>query len=111
MNNKFLGVGKSIIEIEKELLSDEDLKNRAGDVELFYESHFKKVLALWEYEWLKSLGTKDWTKDSTEHAIWHQGAIHCLREMREWFESQVRLSRSRFDEEKKQKEGESIPSI
>lgn len=106
-------IGKSIIELEKELMDNEELlMARAGDVEIFYKNHFKHVLALREHEWLRSLGEKDWTKDSIEHAIWHQGALHCLKEIREWFEEQVTLSLSKFQpKEEKPEPGEVIPPI
>lgn len=93
--------GKDIIEIEKEELSDVELKNLASDVELFYNTHFKKVLALKEYEWLRSLGTN---AETPAQVIWHRGALHCIQELREWFETKVNLSLSRFDEKENEEE-------
>ncbi len=71
--------------------------NRAADAELFYKKHFKDYLEEKEQDWLKSLGEKDWTKEAIEHAVWHQGALACLKEIQEWFDKQVALSLSRFD--------------
>lgn len=88
---------KTLLELdEKEYTEDERLA-RAGDVEVFYNSHFKELLAHVEVGWLRSMGKKDWTKEPKDHAVFHQGALHCLEEIRQWFEAQVNLSRSRFD--------------
>jgi len=106
-----MNTGKNLIEIDKERLTDEELRNRAGDIEIFYESHFKKVLALKELEWLRSMGAKDWTKVPMEHAIWHQGALYCLKEMVDWFEEQVKISRSRFEKEEESEPGEVITPV
>ena len=104
-------VGKDIIEIEEERLSEREREERSGEIEIFYIKYFKKILALKEYEWLRSMGIRDWSKDPIEHAIWHQGALHCLQEMRDWFESQVNLSKSRFQKEEEPEPGEVIPPI
>lgn len=112
MKNKTFGdISKSIIEIEKELLTDKEIENRAGAVELFYNTHFKKFLALKELEWLRSMGTKDWSKEPKEHAIWHQGALQCLQEVRDWFKYQEQVSLSRFKKEEKPEPDEIINTI
>lgn len=110
LNKEVLGdIGKSIIEIEKEILSEEEIKNRAGDVETFYRTHFKKLIALKEYEWLRSLGTN---AETPAQIIWHRGALHALKEIKDWFEDQVRLSQSRFDKkEDKPEPGEIFSPI
>jgi len=103
--------GKSLIELDEARLTDEELRNRAGDIEIFYETHFKTVLALKELEWLRSLGVKDWTKVPIEHAIWHQGAIFFLNEMKSWFEHQVKISKSRFQKEEEPEPGKIFPPV
>lgn len=107
----FGNTAKSLIELDKERLTDEEESNRAGDIEVFYEIHFKKVLALKELQWLRSMGEKDWTKESREHAVWHQGALFCLEEMKLWFERQVKMSRARFDKEEEPEPGEIFPPV
>ena len=96
MNKGTLGDDSlSLIELDEKRLTTEELQMRAGDVELFYTKHMKDVLALKELEWLRSLGTN---AENGAQLLWHRGALHCLKEMREWFENQVKLSRSRFDQ-------------
>ena len=94
-----------------EELTPDQIKNRASDAELFYRNHFKNYLVDKEMEWLRSLGEKDWTKDPKEDAEWHQGALFCLKESKEWFEKQTRDSLARFDKEEKPKPGVVIPMI
>ena len=109
LNKEILGdIGKSIIELEKETLTDEELRNRAGDIEVFYETHFKKILALKEIEWLRSLGTN---AETPGQIIWHRGAIHCLNEMKLWCENQVKISRSRFQKEEESEPGKIFPPV
>ena len=102
LNKEVLGdVGKDIVEIEKELLSDAEIKNMAADVELFYNKHFKKILALKEYEWLMSLGTN---AETSGQVIWHRGALRALQEIKEWFQVKVNLSLSRHDKDEEDEE-------
>jgi len=103
---------EDIIELEKERLNSAELKMRAADVELFYKNHFQKILALKEYEWLRSLGAKESSfKETAGQVIWHQGGLAMLKEIQDWFEDQVTLSLSRFEKEEESEPDEVIPSI
>jgi len=107
LNKGILG-DKSLdfIEIDKKRLTDEEIVNRASDVEIFYKNHFKDIIALKELEWLRSLGKH---AETAEQVIWHRGALHCLKEIKDWFEEQTKISLARFDEEKESEDG--VPII
>ena len=98
----------SLIELDEKRLTVEELQNRAIDIEMFYNRYMRDVLALKELEWLRSLGTN---AENASQLVWHRGAIHCLQEMRNWFEEQVKLSQSRFDKGESQPEGAIISPV
>lgn len=94
-------VTPDITELERELLSDDDLRNRANDVEIFYRMHFKKALSLIVYKQLKNSAVAD----TSGTVMFWKGALFGLQEIEDWFEKAVNLSKSRFDK----KEDESEP--
>ena len=100
-------VTPSIVSMEEEELSDEELNNRANDVETFYNIHFKKVLALLAYRQLKNSANAD----TTGTVMFWKGAIFGLQEVEDWFIKQVNLSMSRFEKEEEEEPGEVIPTI
>ena len=100
-------VTSDIVELEKEKLSDDELKNRAGDVETFYRTHFKRVLALLVYKQLKNSANAD----TPGSVMFWKGALFGLQEVEDWFIKAVNLSLSRFEKGKEPEVGEVIPPI
>lgn len=85
-----------LIEIDSELLSDEDIKARAGDCELFYNKHFEKVIDAFILEELKYLGNE---AQNEYMLLFARGHIEAYNKIKNWFIQQKSLSLSRFNEE------------
>lgn len=81
----------------KEELSDEEFQNRATDAELFYKNHFEKVIKILIQKQLEFMGQY---AEDLEQFLVGRGTINGLSLIKEWFEDQVQISLSRFEEKK-----------
>lgn len=88
LNKKLLeGISiEELLEVDQERLTDEEYKNRAGDAELFYRSHFKKVLLSLILQELKYLGE---TAENEQMLLFARGNINAYNKIKNWFEQQM----------------------
>ena len=86
-------------------LTDEELTARAGDAEIFYKNHFKKILDLLIYR--QQINIID-TAKTIEQLLFVRGTLNGFYLIEEWFGEQVGLSVSRFDKEEKSEPGEIV---
>lgn len=100
-------VTPDIVNLEKELITDEEKMNRAGDVEIFWRNHFKKVLSLLVYKQLKNSANAD----TSGSVMFWKGALFGLQEVEDWFVEQINLSISRFQKDEKIEVGEVFPPV
>ena len=100
-------VTPEIVELEEERLSDDELKNRANDIEVFYRMYFKKALALLVYKQLNNSANTD----TVGTVMFWKGAMFGLQEVEDWFIKGVNISLSRFEKDKKEEGEGGIPTI
>ena len=91
-----------LLELEKQELTQEELENRANNAELFYKSHFEKVIKLFTFRELLEMGKEAETKDQV---LFYRGVIYGLQFINDWFEDQVKISLAKFDKEETPTEG------
>lgn len=87
---------ENIDRLEKEKMSEIELKSRAGDVETFYTSHLEKILKLFIYEQLKFIGSEAVNDLQLQFG---RGTINGLTLIDEWCKKQKIISLSRFDKD------------
>ena len=87
---------EDIEELQKVTLNEADSLSRAIDAELFYTNHFSKVIKLFIQVQLEYIGKE---ADNAEQLMFGRGTINGLMLIKNWFDKQTRLSRSRFDKE------------
>lgn len=106
-------------DVEEEL-GDEGERARAGDAELFYKKHFEKLIKKFILEQLRFIGMGTVDKKGRKFGIeddkqlkFAQGTINGLSLIKNWFEEQVAISLSRFEEGKEEepKPGEPFEKI
>ena len=90
---------------ENPTLTDAELNARAGDAEIFYKNHFKKIIDLLIYK--QRIAISDKAQTIAQVAL-GRGTINGLYLIQEWFEEQVGVSLSRFDKEEKGEPGEIV---
>lgn len=90
-------IGPDIVDLEKELISDEEKMMAACAAEIFYKKYFEKRLKLIVYKNLKRNGASE----TIGTALFFKGALFGLEEIQEWFEKQISFARSRFDDNPK----------
>ncbi len=81
-------------ELDKIRMNDAEAMDRAGDAELFYKSHFEKVIKLLIWQQMEMITKEAIEQDTLQFA---RGVIAGLIMVKEWFEDQRKKSLSRFD--------------
>ena len=82
-------------ELDRQELTEEEVMSRAGDAETFYTAHFDRVLNILLYEQLKFIAEKATDEEKLQFG---RGTFNGLCLIKEWFEQQVNVSLSKFDE-------------
>lgn len=92
-----------IEKLQETKLKPADAMARAGDVELFYKTHFEKVLKLFIQEQLEFIGIGKRDEignkigiETLEQLMFARGTINGLLLIKQWCEQQRSLSLSRF---------------
>jgi len=75
-----------IDKIEKELLTEEEYRNRATQSEAFYRQHLEKALKLFIQEQLEWIGTKT---QGVDQLMFGRGTINGLMLVKGWFDTQM----------------------
>lgn len=83
------------LKTKEEKLDYKQQEARANDVELFYKKHFERVIKLFIQKQLEE-GVKE--ADTIGKVLFGRGVITGMLLIKEWFEKQVNLSMSKFDE-------------
>lgn len=94
---------KDVKDAEQPQLTDAEYQERAADAEVFYMHHMEKLLDILEHRQLIEIGTK---AQNELQMIFGRGTINGLYLVKEWFQEQVGISRSRFEEKEKVEPGE-----
>ena len=90
-------------DIKKEKLSDAQVMSRAADIEILYSAHFEKILKQLIQRQMEFMAVE--AKDIGQF-LFGRGTVNGLMLVRDWFEAQVKLSRSRYDKSKEKEEAE-----
>ncbi len=93
-------------ELKNIKISDNELQRRAADAEIFYMSHFEKVLKLYIQKQLEFIANE---ATDIEKLSFGRGTINGLILINQWFEERIKESRSRFDEQEEEETGEIKP--
>lgn len=88
-------LGSEVIDFDDERITDEEAMIVASDAERFYKTHFEKRLKLLAFKHLKHNAISE-TEGST---LFFKGALYGLKEIQDWFDTQISLSNSKFDKE------------
>ena len=95
-----------IEEIKNLRLNDIEIRARAGDVEIFYRNHFKKILKLLIQKQLEFIASEATSELQLQFA---RGTINGFTLLDDWCKEQTTLSLSRFKGEEEEPEpGEAI---
>ncbi len=81
-------------ELDKIRITNDEAMARAGDAELFYKSHFEKVIKLLAWQQLEFTAKEATDQDMLQFA---RGTFNGIAIVKEWFEDQRKKSLSRFD--------------
>ena len=84
----------NIQKLKEIVVSQEELDARAGDAEIFYKNHFKKVIQLLIQEQLETIAAE---VDTEEKLNFCRGTVNGLYIIDEWFKQQKKTSVARFD--------------
>ncbi len=81
-------------ELDKIRMTDDEAMALAGDAELFYKSHFEKIIKLLAWQQLEFTAKEATAQDMLQFA---RGTFNGIAIVKEWFEDQRKKSLSRFD--------------
>ena len=97
-----------IIRLENQKFSQNDIKLRANASESFYIGYFERTLKLITLQVLRDMGAKA----GPDGVLAYKGSLYFADLMKEWFENQVRVSKSyRQPKPKPSKPGEVIAPV
>lgn len=99
---------KELNALADEHLSDEQIRNRAADAEIFYTKHFEGYLKRILLLQLKNMGE---LAETPGQVLFYRGELALIDLIDTWFKEQFQISRSRFDKPTKKEGDTQIPSI
>lgn len=86
---------EEFLKADNEVLSEEELIERANAAEIFYKNYMEKVLEVLILQQLVYLGK---AAENEYMLLFGRGTLNGLYEVRKWFQQQSGLSKSRFQE-------------
>ena len=89
------------IQLEEDSIDEKSEMGRATDTEIFYKNIFSKIIKTMYQAQLEFMGKE---AETTDQVIFSKGTINGLSLVKEWFEDQDALAKSRHNQPKEEEE-------